>query len=213
MYFEKFKFIKHAILIFIHTSYIQSIGITMTSLMSNDNIIVTLLSSDKNITYIQYIMILECSVMCLELVYYNVKNVIMSVHHGISILSLYMSFELFPQISSYILALHHVSDMLLNLAKVYQYKKKHIEANFIFLLFIMSWNLTRLYLYPKFIYTCLYSIDNIQLLWGYSWFHDIYDFKHIEPYIWCSIIMLSLLFIMHVYWTILIYKKFINIFS
>ncbi|KAK9894424.1 longevity assurance proteins LAG1/LAC1 [Cystobasidium minutum MCA 4210] len=93
----------------------------------------------------------------------------MFLHHIITVSLLYLSYAYnFTYIGNVILVLMDVSDIVLGTAKMLKYLKFHENiCNIAFGLFMLSWIVTRHYLYPKVLLSILY--DSEKLMGRYTW--------------------------------------------
>ena len=101
------------------------------------------------------------------------------------------------RIGSLLMVLHRLADMLLQIAKLLSYFKLKTIANYLFMIFVLTFLVTRLYIYPFYVmHTAI-----IKFMW------------YFEPYPWWSIgnCLAIGLQILHVLWAYIILKMAIKV--
>lgn len=100
------------------------------------------------------------------------------------------------RVGSLILLVHDSSDFLLEAAKALKYAKLQKACDIVFGLFSVTWIITRLMLFPRIIYACLFQTQQ-----------PVYP-----VYILLNLLLISLL-TLHIYWTYLIFQVIVKSFK
>ncbi|KJH42442.1 Longevity-assurance protein [Dictyocaulus viviparus] len=127
----------------------------------------------------------------------------MMFHHAITILLLYLSWAMnMVRVGTLVLFIHDAADIFIEMAKIARYAQWKGALTILFVIFIVVWTTTRLIYYPFWI---LWSVwfDAPELIQSsYQW-TNIWQ-RPIVPRI--LMVMLSLLLILHIFWTYIILK-------
>lgn len=108
----------------------------------------------------------------------------------------------FVRIGSLILISHDVADIFLELAKLIRYRKCTALANIVFVVFLISWVLTRLIYFP-FILVYNGIRDGPRLIQPD---YEVFNFSQIPYAPRILLLLLLCLLVLHVFWTVLIFK-------
>ncbi|XP_077222586.1 ceramide synthase 1 LOH3-like [Tasmannia lanceolata] len=109
----------------------------------------------------------------------------------------------FARVGSIVLALHDVSDVLLEVGKMSKYSGYEKVASFTFILFVASWIILRLIYYPFWIlwstsYEVLLTLDKEKHRIDGSIFYYLFN------------TLLFCLFVLHIYWWVLMYRMLVK---
>ena len=121
----------------------------------------------------------------------------MMLHHAASISLIYFSWVLnMVRAGMLVLVLHDMADVLLEVAKMCKYANWQKTCNMTFALFVLTWIVTRLYVYPKYVvYTTVYESA---------------DIVGTAPVYYVMNSFMILLQVLHVIWTYYIIKALIK---
>ncbi|CAD5218769.1 unnamed protein product [Bursaphelenchus okinawaensis] len=128
----------------------------------------------------------------------------MFVHHLITIGLIVFSWTVnFVRVGTLVLISHDVSDIFLEACKLVRYTKKYLElSNALFIVFFISWIISRLIYFPVFVvYTGVAEgpalIQPDYPVWNFT----------VKPYAPRVILMLLIgLMLLHIFWTVLIFR-------
>ena len=129
------------------------------------------------------------------------ESIIMIIHHSITVALMGFSWVMnCVRSGALILILHEVNDVILLLGKCFRYLNNELATDICFTFFVISWMVTRLYLFPAYI---LKSI-----------FYDLPPHMSQVPALYAFEILLSCIFLLNVYWAVMIaamvYRKFVE---
>ena len=125
----------------------------------------------------------------------------MMLHHAASISLIYFSWVLnMVRAGMLVLVLHDMADVLLELAKMCKYANWQKMCNLTFAIFVVTWIVTRLYIYPKYVvYTTVYESAEI-----------LFPTNFVPPVYYVMNTFMILLLVLHVIWTYYIIKALIK---
>lgn len=127
----------------------------------------------------------------------------MIIHHIVTVSLLGVSYYAnFTRIGHVVLMLMDFSDIFLSLAKTLTYLKKEIMCNVMFVVFLISWIVTRHILYMKIFFSILWDAERLR---KYEWDPEngcyyVYSVKYI------ALFLLSILQILIILWLFMILK-------
>lgn len=123
---------------------------------------------------------------------------VMLSHHMITLALIgYSYIARFFRIGSMVLALHDVSDLIMELAKLCKYSRKELSASICFGIFALSWFSLRLTYFPLWVirsssYESTKYLDHSNIY--HTWIYYVFN------------TMLITLLVFHIYWGVLIFK-------
>lgn len=127
---------------------------------------------------------------------------VMMTHHVVSIGLIAFSYVTgFFRIGSVVLALHDVSDIFLESAKLFKYTGVELGASVSFCLFVLSWVLLRLIYFPFWVIRST-SYDSLKYV-------DRANSKVVLIYYVFNTLLITLL-VMHIYWWVLIFRMLVK---
>ncbi|XP_019059035.1 PREDICTED: LAG1 longevity assurance homolog 3 [Tarenaya hassleriana] len=123
---------------------------------------------------------------------------VMLAHHITTLLLLVLSYTFrFARIGSVIMAIHDVSDVFLETAKMSKYSGAEAIASFCFIIFALSWTGLRLVYFPSWVLWST-SYEVISILDGKK------EKKELQIYYYVFNTLLYCLLVLHIYWWVLI---------
>ncbi|KAI6175895.1 TRAM LAG1 CLN8-like proteiny domain containing protein [Aphelenchoides bicaudatus] len=128
----------------------------------------------------------------------------MNLHHLITFSLLSFSWTVnFVRVGTLILISHDISDIFLELAKLFRYNRKYpFMANTAFVVFMFSWIITRLIYFPFFV-VYVGIRDGPALIQPD---YEVFNFKQVPYAPRILLVLLLCLMGLHIFWTILIFK-------
>ncbi|KAK7010378.1 ceramide synthase 2 [Biomphalaria glabrata] len=115
----------------------------------------------------------------------------MVLHHMVTILLIYFSWGCnFVRVGSLVLIVHDFADPWLNIAKMAKYTKHQTTCEFFFAVFIITWIVSRLFIYP-------FWVLNASAV-------EIHDYVTTFPAYWFFNGLLFVLQLLHIMWTYLL---------
>ncbi|CAJ0610037.1 unnamed protein product [Cylicocyclus nassatus] len=127
----------------------------------------------------------------------------MLLHHGITILLLYLSWSMnMVRVGTLVLFVHDAADILIETAKIARYARWETTLNVIFVIFLAVWTGTRLVYYPFWIMRSIWFDAPEMIQSSYRW-TNLWQ-RPLVPRV--LMVMLSALLVLHVFWTYVILK-------
>uniref|UniRef100_A0A1I7XW27 TLC domain-containing protein n=1 Tax=Heterorhabditis bacteriophora TaxID=37862 RepID=A0A1I7XW27_HETBA len=127
----------------------------------------------------------------------------MMVHHAITILLLYISWSMnMTRVGTLVLFIHDAADIFIEAGKIFRYAHWNFALYVLFVTFLIVWTITRLIYYPFWIIRSVWFDAPMLIQSSYRW-SNIWQ-RPLVPRI--LMIMLSLLLVLHIFWTYVILK-------
>ena len=127
------------------------------------------------------------------------RNMMMAHHVGTINLIVFSYATNQTRIGSLLMVLHRFADMLLQIAKLLLYCKRKTIANYLFIIFVITFLITRLYVYPFYVvHTSMFKL---------TWYYKPYPWYYIA-----NCIAVGLL-ILHIMWAYIILKMAVKVFT
>ena len=114
----------------------------------------------------------------------------MFIHHVLTLVLISLSWtcNIF-RVGSVILLLHDSADIFVEAAKALKYAKFQKACDVVFMLFTITWIVTRLIIFPRIIYACIFQ-----------------TLQPMYPVYFLFNVLLSILMVLHILWTVTIFK-------
>lgn len=127
------------------------------------------------------------------------RNMMMIHHVGTIVLIVFSYASNHTRIGSLIMILHQPADMLLQIAKLLLYCKHKTLANLLFVVFVLMFLITRIYIFPVYI---IYEV-----MFKFSFHYSLY------PWYFIAFAICLILLILHSFWAVIILKMLFKVFT